>query len=87
MSGNALYWVTTAVLALHLVLGGVWGRPKGTAGSRNHRSLRLPTDHLIISVPLAARRVVRTIAVASGQCESATNKCLSTVRTPKNGND
>src|SRR5215469_13785539 len=24
---------------------------------------RLPTDHLIISVPLAARRVVRTIAV------------------------
>jgi hypothetical protein len=43
-------------------------------------------DHLITSVPLAARRVVRTIAVASGQRESATNKCLSTVRTPKNGN-
>ena len=36
MSGNALYWVTTAVLALDLVLGGVWD------------VLKVPQVHVII---------------------------------------
>jgi hypothetical protein len=58
MSGNAPYWVTTAVLASDSVLGGVWDVLRVPQVHVGIDRLGYPTDHLIISVPLAARRVV-----------------------------